>query len=211
MAVRILTAIVSGVWLSMAPTTSALSDEELVSSQFDFGEGTPFKGQIMLGDIQVVLRTTNTEPYGRTSFRDQVTGIPAEILFCFNQRVGEFRISFSRILAGEILRYFSAGPPQAIEGDLFDQGDLTYTVPAEVGDYGKGTLIWRKLNARNFGFVIDNPRGWATAVDGFAVSAATAGEDAIADDRRVDAPDFASFGQLADSCIIKTKPLFPGP
>ena len=81
-------------------------------------------------------------------------------------------------------------PHKPSKGDLFDQGDLTYTVPAEVGDYGKGTLIWRKLNARSFGFVIDNPRGWATAVDGFAVSAATAGEDAIADDRRVDAPDF---------------------
>ena len=100
-----------------------------------------------------------------------MSGVPAEILFCFSRPIDEFRISFSRVMAGEILRGFSAGPPSAVEGDLIHLGDLRYSVPPAVGDGGQGTLTWRGVNSSVFSFVIDNRAGWATAVDGFALSA----------------------------------------
>jgi hypothetical protein len=144
--------------------------ETLHSTNFKFGKGSPFGGLVTLGDIRVLLVTSNTEPWGETAIRDQLTGVPAIILFCFSRPVDEFRISFSRLFAGEILSHFTAGTPTRIEGDLILRGVQEYTVPRKVGDHGKGTLIWDGLNASVFGFVIDNRRGWATAVDRFALS-----------------------------------------
>lgn len=151
--------------------------ETLHSTNFNFGKGRPFGGLVTLGDVRVQLVTTNTEPWGGTGFRDQETGVPAVILFCFSRPVDEFRISFSRILAGETLREFTAGPPTRIEGDLIAKGELEFTVPPAVGDYGKGTMIWKGLDSDVFGFVIDNRPRTATAVDGFAFTASRSGNN----------------------------------
>ncbi len=153
-----------------ALSTSTSHSETLRSTNFKFGEGRPFGGLVTLDDVQVQLVTTNTEPWGETGFRDQLTGIPAFILFCFSRPVAEFRISFSRIYPGETLRDFTAGPPTPIEGDVIETGELIYSVPPKVGDYGKGTFIWKDLETDVFGFVIDNDRGHALAVDEIALS-----------------------------------------
>jgi hypothetical protein len=158
--------------------------ETLHSTNFNFGKGRPFGGLVTLGDVRVQLVTTNTEPWGGTGFRDQETGVPAVILFCFNRPVDEFRISFSRILAGETLREFTAGPPTRLEGDLIAKGELEFTVPPAVGDYGKGTMIWKGLDSDVFGFVIDNRPRTATAVDGFALSASHSGNNTGPDNNR---------------------------
>jgi hypothetical protein len=166
--------------LLAAGVAPPLQAQELRASTFAFGKGTPFLGVTTLGDIDVQLLTTNTEPWGQTGFRDRMAGVPAEILLCFSRPIEEFRISFSRVMAGEILRSFSAGPPTKVEGDLIDLGELRFSVPPSVGDGGKGSLIWQGVKARSFSFVIDNKPGWATAVDSFALSAPPADENSAA-------------------------------
>ncbi len=42
----------------------------LITSDFSFGSGTPYGGMTILDGTTVTLTTTNTQPYGATSFRD---------------------------------------------------------------------------------------------------------------------------------------------
>jgi len=148
----------------------------IITSNFSFGSGTPFGGTITLGDIDVTLTTTNTQPFGSTSFRDLLNTAPSLVTFEFSAPVSEFSLTVSRILPpDEFLTDFNIGDPTTLTGDLINiGGDVTSSQP---GDFGTGSLIWSRINTSIITFTIGNdPLSTAhpaLAIDEFGISGST--------------------------------------
>lgn len=149
----------------------------LITSDFAFGSGTPFGGTTSLGGVEVTLSTTNTQPFGATSFRDLLNTDPAFVTFSFDKPIKEFFLSISFVLPpDEFLTDFNIGDPTSLTGDLVNLGGLiTSSVP---GDGGTGTLIWTGLNTTTVNFTIGNvltsTQLFALGVDEFRIDAAPA-------------------------------------
>jgi hypothetical protein len=147
----------------------------LVSSDFSFGSGTPFGGMVNLGGIDVTLTTSNTQPFGSSSFRDLLNTSPAPVSFAFSAPISEFTLTVSRILPpDEFLTGFNIGNPTSLSGDLANIGGvITSSVP---GDFGTGTLSWTGLDTTSITFIIGNlassTRAPALAVDSFSINSA---------------------------------------
>ncbi len=147
----------------------------LITSDFAFGSGTPFSGTTTLGDVEVTLTTSNTQPFGATSFRDLLNTDPAFVTFSFDKPISEFFLSISFVLPpDEFLTDFNIGDPTTLTGDLVNiGGQITSSVP---GDRGDGTLSWTGLDTTIVSFTIGNiptsTRAPALAVDEFGIDAA---------------------------------------
>lgn len=159
------------VCLSFASISSATAT--LITSDFSFGSGTPFGGVTTLGGIGVTVTTTNTEPFGGTSFRDQLNTDPSLVTFVFSAPVTEFSLTISRVRPPEeFLTGFNIGDPTTLTGDLVNiGGNITSSVP---GDFGTGSLIWTGINTSIISFTIGNDPtsalSPALAVDAFGIS-----------------------------------------
>ncbi len=127
----------------------------IITSDFSFGSGTPFGGIITLGSTDVTLTTTNTQPFGGTSFRDLLNTDPSLVSFEFSAPITEFSLTVSRVLPpDEFLTNFNIGAPTTLTGDLVNiGGDITSSQP---GDFGTGTLIWSGINTSIITFTIGN-------------------------------------------------------
>lgn len=153
--------------------TISSTSAAIVTSDFSFGSGTPFGGIITVDSIDVTLTTTNTEPYGGTSFRDLLNTDPSLVTFEFSAPVSEFSLTISRVLPlEEFLTNFNIGAPTLLTGDLVNiEGDITSSQP---GDFGTGSLFWSGINASVINFSIGNdPLSTARpalAIDEFGIS-----------------------------------------
>ena len=146
----------------------------IVSSDFEFGAGTPFGGTTTLGGIDVTLTTSNTQPFGFRSFRDLLNTDPAFVTFSFSAPISEFVLTISRVLPPEeFLTDFNIGSPTSLTGDLVNiGGEITSSKP---GDFGTGSLFWSGLNTTEVSFTIGNlassTAAPALAVDEFGINA----------------------------------------
>ena len=145
----------------------------IVTSDFSFGSGTPFGGTVTVGGIDVILTTTNTQPFGGASFRDLLNTDPSLVTFEFSAPVSEFSLTISRVLPpDEFLTNFNIGNPTSLTGDLINVGgDITSSKP---GDFGTGSLFWSGINTSVISFTIGNdPLSTASpalALDEFGIS-----------------------------------------
>ncbi len=135
----------------ISSTTSASA--EIIFSDFEFGSGTPFIGTATIGDTVVELTTTNTQPIGTSSFRDNVGSSLATVTFKFSVPIAEFVLTVSRVQPpGEFLTDFNIGTPTSLTGDLVDiEGNITSSQP---GDFGTGSLEWTGINTSVVSFTI---------------------------------------------------------
>lgn len=160
------------VFLSAIPFTSASA--AIVTSDFSFGAGTPFGGTTTLGGIDVTLTTSNTQPFGFSSFRDLLNTDPAFVTLSFSAPISEFVLTISRVFPpDEFLTGFNIGDPTSLTGDLVNiGGEITSSKP---GDFGTGSLIWSGFNTTEVSFTIGNPASStvapALAVDEFGINA----------------------------------------
>ena len=165
-------AILMYVFLTAIPFTNASA--AIVTSDFSFGAGTPFGGTTTLGGIDVTLTTSNTQPFGFSSFRDLLNTDPAFVTFAFSAPISEFVLTISRVLPpDEFLTDFNIGDPTSLTGDLVNiGGEITSSIP---GDLGTGSLIWSGLNTTDVSFTIGNlsssTAAPALAVDEFGINA----------------------------------------
>ncbi len=127
----------------------------IVTSDFSFGSGTPFGGTVTLGSTDVTLTTTNTQPFGSSSFRDLLNTDPSLVTFEFSAPITEFSLTISRVLPpDEFLTNFNIGAPTILTGDLVNiGGDITSSQP---GDFGTGTIVWSGINTSLITFTIGN-------------------------------------------------------
>lgn len=160
------------VFLSATPFTS--TSAAIVTSDFQFGSGTPFGGTTTLGGIEVTLTTSNTQPFGFNSFRDLLNTDPAFVTLSFSAPISEFVLTISRVLPpDEFLTDFNIGAPTSLTGDLVDiGGEITSSKP---GDFGTGSLFWSGLNTTEVSFTIGNlassTAAPALAIDEFGINA----------------------------------------
>ncbi len=146
----------------------------IINSDFSFGSGTPFGGTTTIGGTTVTLTTTNTQPFGSTSFRDLLDTNPATVTFEFSAPINEFALVISRVFPpDEFLTNFNIGDPTILTGDLVNiGGDITSSQP---GDFGAGSLIWSGINTSIVSFIIGNDPlsqvAPALAIDEFGINA----------------------------------------
>ncbi|MEM7488225.1 MAG: VPLPA-CTERM sorting domain-containing protein [Pseudomonadota bacterium] len=134
-----------------------------ITTDFAFGFGSPFEGSTVASGVGLTLTTTETEPFGFTSFRDLTTGEDATVSFSFERPVRQFSLDVSRVRADEFLTAFSIGLPDAVTGDLAVTPDGVSTLNA--GDFNAGSLVWTGLNTDTINFVIATADGAALSVD----------------------------------------------
>lgn len=164
----------------LAAMTGSLVQAE--TSDFSFGSGSPFGGSTVVAGIQVVLATTNTEPFGLTSFRDLIDESVAQLDFSFDALVSDFSLSVSRVHPDEFLADFSLGEPDVLSGTLaFVDGRVTTT---GVDDFGFGTLTWSAINVSQLSLSIGNlpnpqPAAGAISVDSFSITPVPAPQTAV--------------------------------
>jgi hypothetical protein len=140
----------------------------LLFSNFDFGEGKPFKGNKKIGGVNAELVSTNTEPYGKSSFRNERKGKTATVTFIFSEPITEFHLKVSRVQYDEFPNGFNIGNPTSLSGHLIrKKGKITVT--RDKGDNGAGNLIWTGIKTTVVRFNIGGPKGTALAVDQFAI------------------------------------------
>lgn len=166
-------AVLAAAALAAAPSQGAA---QALTHDFSFGRGAPFAGSALIGGVCVTLVTTNTEPYGRASFRDRLNTDPAEVTLTFSAPIVSFHLDVSRLRADELLTDFSIGAPTALESrdgrtahSLVDHGGSIST--SRPGDDGQGRLVWTGLRTDAVRLTIWNTAGArnapALAVDAF--------------------------------------------
>ncbi|MGE3934320.1 MAG: hypothetical protein AB7F67_13770 [Rhodospirillaceae bacterium] len=160
--------------LAVAPPPPA--GAQALTHDFSFGRGAPFAGSVSIGGVCVTLATANTEPYGRTAFRDRMNTDPAQVTLTFSATISGFQLDVSRVRADELLTDFSIGEPTMLvsrDGGhkhslVSREGRITTTSD---GDYGQGRMLWTGLHTDTVRFTIWNtPRARnlpALAVDAF--------------------------------------------
>jgi len=127
---------------------------DLIVSNFAFGSGTPFGGMTTLGGADVTLVTTNTEPFGASSFRDTLNTDPATVTFTFSRSISEFVLDVSFVHPEEYLTGFNIGDPTSLTGTLINLGGFITTSGTD--DTGFGRFIWTGINATSVSFTIGN-------------------------------------------------------
>jgi hypothetical protein len=142
----------------------------LTFSDFSFGSGTPFGGTTSLAGTMVTLVSTTTQPFGTTSFRDDVSLNPASVTFTFDSPISEFHLDVSFVRKDEFLTGFSIGAPTSLTGTLVNNGGLITSSTSN--DLGFGRLSWTNISAATVSFTIDADGSGsfpALAVDQFGI------------------------------------------
>lgn len=144
-----------------------------VFSDFSFGSGSPFGGSVALHDVDVMLVTTNTQPFGPTAFRDLTDTNPANVTFTFTRAISAFYLEVSRVHPDELITNFNIGVPLSLSGTLVNLGGNITT--SGTNDFGFGQLGWTGLNTTVVSFTISNVPGStvapALAVNRFGIHA----------------------------------------
>lgn len=109
-------------------------------TDFSFGHGTPFGGQLQTQCGLVTVATENTINWG-AAIGDDLTGNDAMLTFSFERPPSEFVLELTRVRADELLHPVSASPV-SISGDLTDTGDGITTTRSD--DFGAGSIVWRQ-------------------------------------------------------------------
>jgi hypothetical protein len=147
---------------------SQISPSHFLVSNFNFGGGRPFQGNKNFDGIRVDLKSTNTEPFGNSSFRNIPANNAATVILRFNKSISKFYIKISRVRFDEFITGFNIGNPTGLLGDLINNNGKI-TVLKEKGDYGTGTLKWEGINTKIVRFEIGGPKGTALAIDEFGI------------------------------------------
>lgn len=167
-------AILAAMVLAAAPPQAAAA--QTLERDFSFGRGRPFAGAVVVDNVCVTLATTNTEPFGRTAFRDLVNTEPAQVTLTFGAPIAAFHLDVSRLREDELITDFNIGLPTALESRggrtahslVIRDGSITTGQP---GDHGQGRLAWTGLRTDVVRFTIWNVPGArhapALAVDAF--------------------------------------------
>ena len=146
-------------------------DAAVYQSDFAFGEGTPYEGEVQLGDLFVELTSTNTEPNGDTSFRDDLSAQTATVTLSFSEPVIGLDLTVGAVGEGERIAGVGLGDPVAVTGSLEAQPDGSVTVaPGTPVDSGYGTISWSFAAVSSLTLTVDSPPSAAVALLDFAVT-----------------------------------------
>lgn len=155
----------------LATVVGSNAEADTFFSDFAFGKGVPFEGMTVVGGLDVTLESINTEPFGSSSFRDNLTHDIASASFNFSQQIRGFALEISRVHANETIFNFNIGLPTELTGDLIIVDGRVTT--SNGGDFGSGSLIWSDIDTAVVTFEIDSTPGGssgAIAFDRFGIS-----------------------------------------
>lgn len=139
----------------------------LFSSDFSFGDGSPFEGTKATSCGLLTLTSSNTEPYDSTSFRDVLDNADAaSVSLAFDASISDLVLRIRRVFPAESIRGFNVAPDSVTGGLTLNEGVVSTT---RDDDYGSGELVWSALDTATIEFAIDAPEG-AIALDGFTVA-----------------------------------------